>query len=619
MGKKPKQNRPERPPNGRGPFGFGRLDRRTVVILGGLLVAGLLLRVGYLVELTGQPDFDHPLVDAHYHDYWARAVVSGDWSPPEHEPDPEISTHPYFRPPGYPWFLSGVYAVFGDGYLAPRLLQMVLGLLGALLVFALARRLFDDGTALVAAGLSATYWVFIYFEGELLEPALSVPLIVAFVLSLLRWRDRGAPAAGAAAGVLLGLLALVRPNALVLLPVAVLWMYGNRRSSGRKRRAWPAVALLVAGTAAAVLPATMRNYRVSGDFVLISSNAGINLLIGNSPRADGEVRGTIPGIGTLDTSFDYPSIVRRVERIEGRPMSHAEVNRFLAARAMKRMADDPARTLRLMARKTALFWGPDEVADNKVVGLDRSHSRWLRAIPLSFALVLSLGIVGLALAWSRRSRRDGRPGDRAGLGLVLVMVLVWFASHLPIAVTSRYRVPVIPFVIVFAAYFLLWLTASLRARRYRSALPWVAALAALLVFAHVDLAGYEDNAARWHYQRAIAFQQGGDLQSAIAQYREALRINPDYGAVYNDLAAALATEGRIADSVPYFRKALAYKPTDPAVHLNLAMALEAIGERAQSHARYREVLRLSPDNPDARAGFERTRGPDSDAPPEPPQ
>jgi len=589
-------------------------SRRSVVILLAILAVGLVLRAGYLVELTGLPDFDRPLVDSHYHDYWARAIVAGSWAPPQHEPDPQIATNPYFRPPGYPFFLSGIYTVFGTGYMAPRVVQMLLGLLSVVLVFVLARRLFDDATGLAAAGLMAAYWSFIYFEGDLLEPVLSVPLIVAFVLVLLRWRDRPSPLVIAVAGLLLGLLALVRPNALVLLPVAGAWIYWVGRSAAPHAHTMRAIVLLFVGTAAVVLPVTVRNYRVSGDFVLISSNAGINLLIGNSARADGEVRGTIPGIGALDTSFDYPGIVQRVEQLEGKPMSHAEVGRYLTARAVSEMKDDPGRTVHLIGRKTLLFWGPDEVADNKVLALDRAHSAVLRWIPLSFAIILSLGIMGLALAWKgapgTRERRDGM----SGVWLIVAVVVIWFASHLPIAVTARYRVPVIPFLIVFAAFFLRRLATSLRAHQFRSAAPWVIALAVVLTVSHVDLAGYEDDEARWHYQRAIAFQHGGDLGSAIDEYREALRINPRYGAVYNDIAAALATEGRIAESVPYFRKALEINPGDPSVRLNLAMALEAIGRSGESHAQYREVLRLSPNNPEAMAGLERT-GEIADGPP----
>jgi hypothetical protein len=606
--------------------------RRVAFALVAILALGLAVRAAYLVELTKLPDFDHPLVDADYHDYWARSLVAGRWAPPENEPDPHIGTTPYFRPPGYPFFLAAVYRIFGTGYLVPRIVQMLLGLASALLLFMLARRLFDGATGAIAAGLMTFYWIFIYFEGEFLEPVLSVPLIIAFVWMLVNWRDRPSPLRALGAGVLLGLLSLVRPNALVLIPVAAVWVYWVARVPLRGSQSAPrslrSIVLLVAGTFAVILPVTIRNYAVSGDFVLISSNAGINLLIGNSARADGEVRGTIPGIGTLDTSFDYPEIVRRVEQLEGRPMSYAEVGRDLTARALRRMAANPGRTVRLMLRKTLLFWGPDEVADNKVIALDRSHSRVLHRIPLSFPLVLSLGILGLVAAWRRRrigrlaGTASGSPGEaglasrdlRPAIVLIFSVVMVWFASHLPVAVTARYRVPVIPFLILFAAFFVRWIAAVLRDRRFRIALPWLVATGVLLASSHVDLAGYKDNKARWHYQRAIAYQHGGHLDQAIQEYRAALRLFPDYAAVYNDIAAALATQGRMSESVPYFRRAVQLNPDDPSVHLNLAMALEALGRREESHRHYREVLRLDPSNPDARAGLQRTRSPGNGPP-----
>lgn len=618
MGKKRKQTPTDRravPQNGAVSRG---LNHRTLAILLAVLALGLGLRASYLVEISILPDFDQPLVDAHYHDYWARAMASGEWSAPENEPDPEISTTPYFRPPGYPFFLAVIYKVFGPGYVVPRILQMLLGLGSVVLLFVLARRLFGDATGLLAAGLTSVYWIFFYFEGEFLEPVLSVFFSIAFVLLLVRWRDRPSLLRGVLAGVVLGLLVLVRPNALVLLPVAGVWMYWVGRATPGRSHTLRAIVLLLAGTLAAIVPVTIRNFVVGGEFVLISSNAGINLLIGNSARADGEVRGTMPGIGSLDTSFDYPDIVGRVEKLEGRPMSHSEVGRYLGSRALRNIAADPGRTVRLMARKTLLFWGPDEVADNKVVGLDRAHSSVLRWIPLSFPIVLSLGILGLVLVW-RRGATGGGNDRRAVAWLIFGVVIVWYASHLPIAVTSRYRVPVIPFLILFGAFYVHWVVAAVRHGRTRRAVPWLVAAAVLLVVSHVDLAGYEDSEARWHYQRAIAFQHDGDLDGAIEEYRTAIRLNPQYAAVYNDIAAALATDGRIAESIPYFRKAVRFTPDDPAVQLNLAMALESLGQFEESHRHYQQVLLLEPSSAEAKAGLERTVGPGGGQVPNPPR
>ena len=92
------------------------------------LVAILLLAAGlrglYLAELVRNPLFGDPAVDAQYHDYWARGLATGNWTPPEGCPDPLIRTRPFLRPPGYPYFLAIIYRVIGPSYVGAAVVQM---------------------------------------------------------------------------------------------------------------------------------------------------------------------------------------------------------------------------------------------------------------------------------------------------------------------------------------------------------------------------------------------------------------------------------------------------------------------------------------------------------------
>ena len=58
------------------------VKRKVFLLLMFVLVIGALLRGLYIMEISRYPGFAVPLVDAAYHDYWARALVSGDWTPP---------------------------------------------------------------------------------------------------------------------------------------------------------------------------------------------------------------------------------------------------------------------------------------------------------------------------------------------------------------------------------------------------------------------------------------------------------------------------------------------------------------------------------------------------------
>ena len=61
------------------------------LVLAVILLLGLIVRAVYLTEIVHATDFARPAVDAGFHDYWARALVTGDWSTPAEVTDPEVS------------------------------------------------------------------------------------------------------------------------------------------------------------------------------------------------------------------------------------------------------------------------------------------------------------------------------------------------------------------------------------------------------------------------------------------------------------------------------------------------------------------------------------------------
>ena len=206
---------------------WGGLGLAVVLVL----AAGL--RAAYLYELAAAPDFAAPQLDPQLNDYWARALVSGDWRPPPHAADPQIRSTPYGRPPGYAYVLAGVYWLGGGSYWAPRLAQAMLGLLNVVLMFVLARSLFGRLTALLGAGLMAAYWAFVYFEGELNGPVFTVFLGLVLLHALRAWHARPALWRLLLAGLVLGVFALFRPNVLLVGVGVLAWLVwvGRRRAA----------------------------------------------------------------------------------------------------------------------------------------------------------------------------------------------------------------------------------------------------------------------------------------------------------------------------------------------------------------------------------------------------
>ncbi len=608
-------------------------------ILVAILLLGGALRVSYLREIVDHPDFSLPQIDPCYHDYWARGIVTGDWTVPQNLSDwtdPQIRSTPYLRPPGYPFFLAGVYAVTGGSYLGARIVQMALGLINCVLAYLLGRRIFGNGTGLIFAFLMSFYWVFIYFEGELLAPVLLVTLGLLLLYVLSFWVDRFTFGRGLAAGVLLGLFALVRTNILLFVPIVLGWAWWVARQRRDQRRLLPVSLAFVAGIVLTIAPVTIRNWVASKDFVLVTSNLGISLYTGNHEGANGRYT-IIPdlqelGAGDDWTCFDYPKMVQGVERKLGRKVKHSEVSSYFVGRAMEFIREHPARALKLVAIKAALFWGPEEVGSNKVVDLEKAHSVTLRYLP-GFALPFSLAIFGLVQFIRTRRREqqatsdERRPTEVAWLAVLFV--LVYFASYLPFFVVGRYRVPVIPFLFLFGAYGLSRVGQFLATSRYRVATGWLAVLVVLYGLASIRLVPYEVNRAQWHLLRASCYRLAQKPEKVIQECREAIAadpaseeahrrladmlygqrdyaaaaehyatavaLRPDYMQARYNLASSLLALKRPDEAIVHLRWIVDHQAGVPEVHYLLARTLKETGDEGGAIEQYRQAIALQPD------------------------
>ncbi len=573
-----------------------------MVLLAGVLLAALTIRLLYLAEAARKPDFRHPAIDADYHDYWARCVASGNWTPPSGLPDPHIADRPYIRPPGYPYFLAGVYRVTGPGYLAPRLVQLCIGVINCLLVFLLARRWFDASTALIACAFASSYWVFVYYEMEFLEPVLLVGLglLLIYALSLLAERPRWQLALGA--GMLLGLFALVRPNVLLFGPVAVGWEFWLGLRHGRLRSYAIVAAAFTVGAIVAITPATVRNYIVGHDVVLISANAGVNLLIGNNSSADGMFTDRNLGAAPFASCYDYPSVVRALEEKLGRSLRYSEASAYFARQAYLFAREHPAQFLRLTLKKAALFWCPFEMGHNKEEHYERLASPVLRRLPGSIAFFLAGSIVGvaafLAARWTSGSLPLGNEKEAQRFEVVVLMILfagTYYVSFIPFFVAGQYRVPVVPFLQILAACGVWQIIQWFRSGQMHRASLWVLGGAILYLAASVNVTGYRPSLSKWYFDTALACAKDGRLDQAVRGFNYALKYKPDYAEVHYNVGLVLAQQGRMEEALAQFRAAEKTKPDYTEARFNSGVALTQLGRTDQAIAAFRSALAANPE------------------------
>jgi len=584
------------------PRALGRLDLK---LCAAVFLAAFALRVLYLGEIVHQPEFDLPAVDAGYHDYWAWGLASGEWAPPPYREDPQIQSTPYFRPPLCPYFLALIYSIFGHNYVAVRVVQMLLGSLSCVLAYVLAARLFDRGTAIVSGGFMAGYWVFIYFDSELREVVLLVFLLEALVLGLLSLRVRPGPLRALGCGVLLGLAALAKPNALLLIPVVILWLLLVNRPGACWRRGARVGTGLVVGTILTIAPAFLRNSLVAKDGVFISANGGINLYAGNNPVASGYDVRLPPPLPEFASSWEYPQVVRHVQRIEGRPMKGSEVSGWFARQALEHVRSDPGGTAALVLRKAILFWGGVEIVSERDLNAARGESALLRLLPGDFSTLLACAVVGFVFTLGRPGERRPNLAEpraaavasphRADLALIVLLVGTYFVSFLPFFVTARYRAAIIPFMVVFAAYGLVRIAVGFLEGRVVTGVVALVAIVALYLGNSVDYYNVSDDGFKAAYDRAVALGKKGRPEDAITHYREALRIRPYAPKAHNNLGLLLAERGEAGEAIEHYAQALLVQPEYAEAHNNLGAEFLKQGDLDGAVVHCGEAVRLRPE------------------------
>ncbi len=552
-----------------------------VAIFAAIFAVALSLRLVYLQQWQNCPIFTHPKIDEQYHDEWAQAIAAGE----TYEPGA------YFRAPLYPAFLGAIYWVFGHSYYVPRLIQSMLTSLTCGLLFIVGRTVFGRWVGAVAGFAAATHWTLIFFDGELLIPPIIVFLDLVLVAILLKAARSPAVMWPALAGAVMGLSALARPNILLLGPAVVIWLIVLHRQ--RLRHALVCCVAVTAGCLLTVLPVTIRNYIVSKDFVLIASQGGLNFYIGNNARSDG--RTALDMEGPLDFWGTHYRATLRAEQALGRELKPSEVSDYHYKLAWDFIRKHPVQALRLNLLKLRLFWSKWEIANNKNLYFwTPRFAPMVNWLPLSFGVVGPLGIVGLALCWRRRLELFPLWG----------FVLVYMVSIVMFFCTARYRLPVVPVLILLATWAVFEAVRAMRGRRWRAVGLGVAILVPAVLLVHVT--PHREAVANdfvSHTMLGHVYDDHGDPERAVEEYRMALSIVPGHLEATYGLGSALTKLNRLPEGLSDFRRAIE-GPRVPlagetvamqaAVHSNFATALAQSGAYVEAVEQYRAAIALNP-------------------------
>ena len=376
-----------------------------------------------------------------------------------------ISNMPQYRgaiqPPGYPVFMATVMFLTARSVFAVKFAQVILSTLSIWLVYKIGRSWFGHRQGLIAAAICAVYPNLISFSHLIWSETLFV-----FMLLLVVWlltELMGVPAVGRSiiVGILFGLLSLTRSTTVYFMPIFFIWLVFVHRC----KLAQVVRSVVIMGLTAAfvIMPWTIRNYHVHGGFVLLDSSSPYNLWRGNAPTSF-QVRPHPP-----KASYKPP-----FQNIPLHPVGEQPAV-ILTNKAKQMLGIEYPTDLQIMACAKKLAWDyirSDPVAflkraQFKIVDMWNPTSFMIRhfqrgwygdvdpriefvltwAAVLSYVVVMCLGIFGFILWW-----RDERAW------LIVLMVFFYTAISAVAFGLTRFRIPLIPFVMVLAAHGLYLMT-----------------------------------------------------------------------------------------------------------------------------------------------------------------
>ncbi len=106
-----------------------------------------------------------------------------------------------------------------------------------------------------------------------------------------------------------------------------------------------------------------------------------------------------------------------------------------------------------------------------------------------------------------------------------------------------------------------------------------------------------------HYNLAAILRMKGDLSGAIAQFEQAVRIQPDDPTANNALGGMLLASGRVDEAIAHLNTALKGRANYFDARYNLGNALATQGDYTGALAQFRAAVRLNPEDAGAEANL----------------
>lgn len=573
-----------------------QINKRDTLTIFIILVLALLVRVMYFKDYKNTEAYPIlPYSDGYSYFLWAKDISSGDiWG-----------SSAFMKWPLYAYFLGFLFKIFGSSVTLVYALQFVLGAINCVLVYFIAKVIFNEKIATLAALFCVWYAVFIFYDSLLIYNALSLFLNSLLFLFILHIQNYLTKKNLFWIGIFLGICTITQASIFIFGILAIAWILWQKKLSFGKLIY--NFSCFIFGLSIVIGSVILRNYLVEKDFVLIAGNTGFNFYSGNNPKADGLFYAPSNIALYQDGMFRDAKVIAKMA--VGRNLKTSEVSGFWFNKAITFVKSEPLGYLKLLFRKLRLLFSPREFIHELEYYSIVDKIRIFKIMFLDLRLILPFAFLGMLL--------NLRKFKKTAL-LYLILITLSFSIIL-FFVTTRYRLSMAPFLIVFASSGIFSLWEELGQKNYlRLGGLCIVLFLLFIIFDyrifHKNRGSYLKESSlnfRYHLVKAMDYNNRSDYQNAIGEARTASKMQPNnhycllsYGAIYYNMHDFKMAEEKFKEAIRVFplsvdayynlglmynkqqrfdeakivlEKAVSLDPDDVGAHFELGMAYKAKG------------------------------------------
>ena len=532
-----------------------------------------------LLQLKESPLWKWHRADELFYREWGLAIARGEFSP----------GHVFEQGPFYAYLLGLFYALFGDQEAWLLFLQLKLGSLQVVLIYLIGKQIWGPVTGRVAALLAAVYCPFMFFEATVMKTWLTPLLLTWIAWCLLRVRSAAAAWRWLlAASIATGILILIRENYVLVVPLLCLAGWLQPIGEHRLRKQLVGLLLPIAVIAIMTAPASWHNSRYSDRFVWVTSGGGEVLYMAWGPSANGYYQP--PPFVRPNPVYEHEDFRLEASRRLKQPVNYAESSAFWTRTAFFEAITHPIRSAWLIVRKLGILVNDFEVPDSSYFDVYRLHLPLLNWLP-TFGWVIGLGCVGMSVP-----SRDPI-GQRWLNGLMMVTVLSIVLTYN----FSRFRLGMMPVVLLLAAACLVHVSIKLRHPSQRSQLTAVLQLllaGGLSMLAFLPPPGYVEAGYPELFTESVTLvEQRQHSLSQLQRLQESLPAETAFSVEDRMRLAELKIDAALYSEAEQELNALLQEsPRHPAALLEIGVLHGRRGRLAAAESAFRRLIEAEPNS-----------------------